>query len=218
VKLDKENKKNPLKGSPDEIISLFSRLKRPLPGLSSQLKAAPPYRDLSFELSLLSKARKASVLWLMYPSEEGRVEGVLIERSEYNGVHSKQIAMPGGERDDCDMDDLATALRECEEELGVKVGRNNVIGALTPLYIPTSKFFVRPFVAWLPVKPVWSPDSKEVASVLSCEMSYISNKKNWGKFMVMGNQVPGFMLNNNLVWGATAMILSELVECWSVEA
>jgi len=217
VNLYKENTNFSSKGVPNEIKRLYSRLQEALPGLDAQLKAAPLYRGRNFDLSVLSSARQASVLWLMFPGDNSEAEGVLIERGEYDGVHSKQIAMPGGETDPCDCDYIETALRECEEELGVKLSTYNVLGALTPLYIPPSNFMVRPYVAWVSEKPVWSPDKNEVANVLTCKMSFLSKEDNWGDYEVRGNKVPGFMIEGNLVWGATAMILSELMECWSLE-
>ena len=201
---------------PEQVVALSNRLAGPLPGLIAQIKAAPPYRPHSFDLSEIQSSRKASVLWLMYPTNEGEIVGVLIERAEYDGVHSKQIGMPGGESDNNDLDSIATALREFSEELGVSIPRENVLGALSPLYIPPSNFYVRPYIAWLPECPVWSPDPREVRKVLACKMTYISNKDTWKEYEVGGNKVPGFLLESRLVWGATAMMIAELMECWKL--
>ena len=201
---------------PEQVVALSNRLTNPLPGLVAQIKAAPPYRPTSFEMSELESARKAAVLWLMYPNQEGMIEGVLIERAEYDGVHSKQVGMPGGEMELSDTDYIDTALRECREELGIAVHRENVLGALSPLYIPPSNFYVRPYVAWLHTRPVWSPDEREVSNVLGCKMSYISEPETWKSYEVNGMQVPGFLLESRLVWGATAMMIAELMECWKL--
>ena len=201
---------------PEQVVALSNRLAGPLPGLIAQIKAAPPYRPHSFDLSEIQSSRKASVLWLMYPTNEGEIVGVLIERAEYDGVHSKQIGMPGGEMEISDSDYIDTALRECSEELGVSIPRENVLGALSPLYIPPSNFYVRPYIAWLPECPVWSPDPREVRKVLACKMTYISNKDTWKEYEVGGNKVPGFLLESRLVWGATAMMIAELMECWKL--
>ena len=99
-------------------------------------------------------------------------------------------------------------------ELGVIVPRRNVVGALSPLYIPPSNFYVKPYVAWIPSAPVWSPDPREVTKVMGCKMSYISNRDNWTDYEVRGKKVPGFLIDKKIVWGATAMILSELIGCW----
>lgn len=201
---------------PEQVIALNNRLASPLPGLVAQLKAAPPHRPTSFEMSDLESARQAAVLWLMYPTSDGDIEGVLIERAEYDGVHSRQVGMPGGEMEISDTDYIETALRECHEELGIAVQRENVLGALSPLYIPPSNFYVRPYVAWLPKCPVWSPDEREVSNVLRCKMSYVSDSETWKSYDIKGVKVPGFLLDSRLVWGATAMMIAELVECWKL--
>ena len=73
-----------------------------------------------------------------------------------------------------------------------------------------------PYVAWLHTRPVWSPDEREVSNVLGCKMSYISEPETWKSYEVNGMQVPGFLLESRLVWGATAMMIAELMECWKL--
>ena len=216
MKLNKEIFNFSHENVPAQVVALSIRLTGPLPGLLAQIKAAPPYRLPSFDMSDIESARKAAVLWLMYPADDGEIEGVLIERAEYDGVHSKQIGMPGGEMEISDSDYIDTALRECREELGVSIPRESVLGALSPLYIPPSNFYVMPYVAWLPKCPVWSPDEREGTNVLGCKMSYISNKDTWKEYEVRGNAVPGFLIESRLVWGATAMMIAELMECWKL--
>ena len=196
-----------------EIEKLRRRLNEGLPGLASQLKAAPPFREGSYTSTDIYNARQASVLWLMYLNESSKWEGVLIQRSSYEGVHSNQVGMPGGEKDEVDLSDIHTAQRECKEEIGVEVPLDRVIGALTPLYIPPSKFYVRPYVAWLDEKPDFILDPNEVAGVLTIEIENLCSEDLWSEFSVKGIRVPGFELEGQLVWGATAMMLSELVDC-----
>ena len=186
-------------------------------GLKSQLKAAPPYRESSFTKERLANCRNASVLILLFPATEdvNEIEGVLIERSEYDGVHSKQIGFPGGERDASDVDDIETAVRECKEELGVSVGLNDVLGPLTPLYIPPSNFLVKPYVAWLRSRPVFSIDPKEVNSLLFFLVSDLNIESNWGDYSVNGSVVPGIKFGKHLVWGATAMMLREFIDTFA---
>jgi len=195
------------------IQGLAERLSAELPGLKEQLKAAPPFREGSFSVADIEVARLASVLWLMYPGGKNGWEGVLILRAQYDGVHSKQVGLPGGERDAVDVDDLGAALRECEEEIGVRVGRGNVLGALSPLYIPPSKFFVRPFVAWLPEKPEFTLDENEVEGLLFLSVDDLCSDGFWSTYKVKNIMVPGFELEGNVVWGATAMMLYELKVC-----
>jgi 8-oxo-dGTP pyrophosphatase MutT (NUDIX family) len=186
-------------------------------GLKSQLKAAPPFRESSFTKENLANCRNASVLILLFPDKEdvNEIEGVLIERSEYDGVHSKQIGFPGGERDYDDVNDIETAIRECKEELGVKVELENVLGPLTPLYIPPSNFLVKPYVAWLSARPLFSIDPKEVNSLLIFPVSDLAEESNWRNYTVNGVGVPGIKFGKHLVWGATAMMLREFIDTFA---
>jgi len=205
--------KNINNGWPDEIKGLAERLSAELPGLKVQLRAAPPFREGSFSVADIEGARQASVLWLMYPGVGDGMEGVLILRAKYDGVHSKQVGFPGGERDAVDVDDLGAALRECEEEIGVRVGREDVLGALSPLYIPPSKFLVRPYVAWVPEKPEFTLDENEVEGLLFLSVEDLCSEEFWSTYKVQNILVPGFELDGNVVWGATAMMLYELKVC-----
>ena len=186
-------------------------------GLKSQLKAAPPFRESSFTKENLANCRNASVLILLFPSKDdvNEIDGVLIERSEYDGVHSKQIGFPGGERDSNDVGDIETAIRECKEELGVKVELENVLGQLTPLYIPPSNFLVKPYVAWLSARPLFSIDPKEVNSLLLFQVSDLAEESNWRVYTVNGVLVPGIKFGKHLVWGATAMMLREFIDTFA---
>ena len=186
-------------------------------GLKSQLKAAPPFRESSFSRENLANCRNASVLILLFPSKDdvNEIEGVLIERSEYDGVHSKQIGFPGGERDSNDVGDIETAIRECKEELGVKVDIENVLGPLTPLYIPPSNFLVKPYVAWLSERPLFSIDPKEVNSFILFQVSDLNEESNWCNYTVNGVVVPGIKFGKHLVWGATAMMLREFIDTFA---
>jgi 8-oxo-dGTP pyrophosphatase MutT (NUDIX family) len=198
---------------PDEIKRLAERLSAELPGLKAQLMAAPPFREGSFSVADIEGARQASVLWLMYPGVGDGVEGVLILRAKYDGVHSMQVGLPGGERDAVDVDDLGAALRECEEEIGVTVGRGDVVGALSPLYIPPSNFLVRPYVAWLREKPEFTLDESEVEGLLFLSVEDLCSEEFWSTYKVKNIRVPGFVLDGNVVWGATAMMIYELKVC-----
>ncbi|MAO46924.1 MAG: coenzyme A pyrophosphatase [Crocinitomicaceae bacterium] len=183
-----------------------------LPGLKAHLVAAPSFRKNSFTVEDVKVARQASVVWLMYP-EKGEWKGVLIKRAAYDGVHSGQIGFPGGEREAADGSDLECALRECWEEVGVKLDKGDVVGALTPLYIQPSKFYVRPYFAVVDKKPQFVLDPKEVSEVLFICVDRLCGEELWSDFKMKEGLVPGFELDGNVVWGATAMILAEISEC-----
>ena len=194
------------------VAELRHKLENDLPGLKSQLVAAPPFRANSFSNEDVRNARHASVVWLMYPCDDGW-EGVLIVRAPYEGVHSGQVALPGGEKDDCDLNDLDTALRECEEEIGVRISKKKIVGALSPLYIPPSKFLVRPFVACISEKPEFILDEIEVSELLFLKLERLCSDDLWKNYKMKGVKVPGFEIDDKVVWGATAMMLAEISDC-----
>lgn len=198
-----------------EIInSLKKILKNPLPGLPAQLKMAPSFRP-----SIVPEKvpNLAGVLILIYKSMDNFTT-VFMKRPDYDGIHSGQISFPGGKKEPKDKNILATALRETEEEFGIPQNKIEILGNLTPLYIPVSKYQVFPFVGFIKDKPVFSIDRKEVAYLIEAEISFLQNKgirKNemqiHGKYS--GN-VPYFDIKGEKIWGATAMILSEFIEIW----
>ncbi|TAF65316.1 MAG: CoA pyrophosphatase [Cytophagales bacterium] len=205
------------------ITNLEGKLKEnnKLPGVEAHKKMAPPGRFS--ENPTLYKPNKdtrvGSVLILLYPDENNIVKFPLILRPEYDGVHSGQVALPGGKKDEEDVDLVAVALRETWEEIGVEVTRNEVIGQLSEIYIPPSNFLVYPTVAKLDHKPNFIPSPHEVAGLFEVSIDTLIDqsicKEKWVEFR--GSQVllPYFDINDNVVWGATAMILCELKELLS---
>jgi len=125
-----------------------------------------------------------------------------------------QISLPGGRREG-DEPIEQTALREAQEELGVVPRAVEVLGTLTPLYIPPSDFCITPVVGWTGTRPDWQPDAVEVAQVLEIPLRLLADpatvhRETWqrGELTV---QVPYFMVRGHRVWGATAMVLSEFL-------
>jgi 8-oxo-dGTP pyrophosphatase MutT (NUDIX family) len=193
---------------------LRSRLEQPLPGTEAHLKMAPIGRIKNVEIYKPNEnTRVSSVLLLFYP-EEGRLHFPMIVRPQNSGVHSGQIALPGGKKDEEDEDLIATALRETEEEIGVRVSRDQILGQLSHLYIPPSNFLVYPFVAAIHEKPKFIPSVHEVDELLSIDLdnflSHHSPLEREIEARYMKAKVPCYELNGRVVWGATAMILSEL--------
>jgi 8-oxo-dGTP pyrophosphatase MutT (NUDIX family) len=144
----------------------------------------------------------------------GHTRLVLMKRPTYPGVHSAQVSFPGGEREAFDADDLATALREVEEEIGFARQHLEVLGPSSPLYIPPSNFLVKPFLAVAESLPQLTLDPNEVADVLLPPLEVFVNAEapDWTELTVMGQprRVPGFSWNNEFIWGATAMMIAEL--------
>ena len=192
-------------------------LSRPLPGLDAHLKMAPQPRPGRYpDLALPNNFREGGVLILLYPRSE-RLHLVLTRRTETVRSHKGQISLPGGKREGGETL-VQTALRETCEELGVPPDEDTeVLGQLSALYPPPSNYCIHPFVAHRSVVPVFNPDPVEVAEVLEVPLATLLNpairKVDYWPDPVFESRrrVPFFDVDGQVVWGATAMILSELV-------
>jgi len=199
------------------IADIRQKITRQLPGTQSQLKMASMRRLMQDGRVLVpGDVRKAGVLALFYPSN-GSVWLVFIRRAEYPGVHSGQISFPGGSREEGDIDIVATALREAEEEIGVSSDAVIPIGNLTDLFIPPSNFLVTPVVGYTNTRPDFIPDPGEVVEILEVTLDQLlDDKARQDKditiFPAVKIKVPCFYINGNIIWGATAMMLNELID------
>ena len=186
-------------------------------GELSHAKMSPPYRlELAKEMQAKAKsAKKAGVLALFYPNADFNTNFVLILRKTYKGVHSAQVGFPGGKYEEGDNDLMTTAMRETEEEVGVPTSILNIIKPMSPLYIPPSNFIVHPFLAVSECKPLFRKQEDEVEDIIEVSLLDFLNDRNVLMTRVPTSynvevEVPAFKLNDHIVWGATAMMLSEL--------
>ena len=200
----------------DRLIAILERkLKEPLPGKEAHLIMAPqPVDQRRFDPKLPEHHRKSGVLLLFYPDSE-HIFFPLIKRPNYPGVHGGQISLPGGKMEPEDFNVVQTALREAEEEIGVEKDQITVLGQMTDLYIPTSNFLVSPVVGFQTVVPRMTPEEKEVQRIISAQVSQvldagIRKRKNLDIRPSLRLDTPYFEIDGEMVWGATAMILSEL--------
>lgn len=190
----------------------------PKPGWTAQSKMAPLVRQQSIiDVAVPPDARKAAVLFLLYPNHEQQLSFCLIQRPAYDGKHSSQISFPGGKHEEEDADLWATALRETEEEVGVKPSQIARLTDLSPTYIPPSNFWVNPFMGITHSKPIFSPDKDEVDHIIEVPLAALLDQSNLQTRKVTTSymqqvEVPMFIFNSYEVWGATAMILSEAKE------
>jgi 8-oxo-dGTP pyrophosphatase MutT (NUDIX family) len=187
----------------------------PLPGKVGQ-QQLKPYLKISRQMDApqLLKPKTAAVMSLLFPVA-GIPHMLFIERPMYDGVHSGQIAFPGGRVERNDSTTLDAALRETEEEIGIPKTAIRVAGALTEVYVLASNFMVHPFAGIVEALPELVLDEKEVASVLQVPLYAFFEKdvlkekpiKNSLGFTLMA---PYYDLNGKVLWGATAMMVSEL--------
>jgi 8-oxo-dGTP pyrophosphatase MutT (NUDIX family) len=186
-----------------------------LPGHDYLLKIAPPARIKHLKNNIIPKDSKtASVLMLFYPDSNNETRLVLMLRNKYKGVHSNQISLPGGKVDRLDKSLKDTALRETNEEIGLNKDDISIVGELSSVYIPPSNFNVFPFVGYSSKTPKFVPDSKEVSLILSPKLSYILGMDIVESVVEVNNttqKVPSFLIDNHILWGATAIIIHEFV-------
>ena len=187
-----------------------------LPGHDSLSNMAPPSRiKLLKNKKILSDHKKAAVLMLFYPDNNNNTRMVLILRNKYNGVHSNQISFPGGKMEKEDENLELTALRETYEEIGVKSSSINVVNKLSSVYIPPSNFKVQPFVGFSENNLVFKADKKEVSAIITPLFEELINSKIVkSKVLVNGTTqlVPSYLIDNQVLWGATAMMVYEFIE------
>ncbi|MFA8298894.1 MAG: CoA pyrophosphatase [Hyphomicrobiales bacterium] len=187
-----------------------------LPGQNAQFKMAPAIRikELeSLDVEKLSPPRESAVLILIYPHDKLNI--VLIQRSGYDGVHSSQISFPGGKRETTDLDLQETAVRETYEEVGINTKNIEIIGKLTSLYIPPSNFMVYPYIGILNEEPNFKPDIREVHRIIELPLYALLTEEIKGEAEITTSyaefsDVPCYKYDNAVIWGATAMIISEL--------
>ncbi len=202
----------------NEFIIALPKIKNiPLPAEASQLKMVPPYRQdlVKQKGDNIKNARQSAVLALFYPDLEAQTKLILILRKTYKGVHSGQVGFPGGKVELDDKDLMQTALRETHEEVGVHPELVTVYKKLTQVYIPPSNFYVQPFIGLASQTPIFTKQDTEVEDLLEVYLTDLLSDGNLTSKKVKTSygaevEVPAFNLSNHLVWGATAMMLSEV--------
>jgi 8-oxo-dGTP pyrophosphatase MutT (NUDIX family) len=198
---------------------LAEQLQSGLPGKEAQYLMAP-FRRQQREIEALAEGKvpkEGGVLVYLYPVEENEYRILLTLRNDYKGVHSGQVSFPGGKKEPQDLSLYYTSLREAEEETGVKVMEPEVLGPMTDLYIPPSNFMVHPLLAMSSQTPELKPDPVEVKRIVPFTIQELldQSKVKSAPMQVFNNMtvdVPYFDVDGLRVWGATAMILSELKE------
>ena len=201
-----------------EFIQTYqSNYKLGLPGKEGQLSMKPYLGlDKHIDIKPTFNARKGAVLALMYP-HKNQPHIALMERPDYEGVHAGQISFPGGKIEKTDKSPLHAALREANEEIGIFPEQVNVIGPITEVFVLASNFLVYPFVGFMEERPKFIPDAREVQEIIEVPLEYLMNpaiigekemKSKAGFFL----KAPYYDIQGKILWGATAMMISEIIE------
>ena len=192
-------------------------LERPLPGWDAQRLMMNYNRPKPEDIDQFDPdARKGAVLALLYP-KDGEPHILLTLRHVYKGIHSGQVSFPGGSAEAGDQTLWGTALREAEEETGLDPDGVHLLRELTKVYIPPSRFLVTPFLAYCDTPPEMRADPFEVQRIIEAPFRFFTDTKNrLEKLMTIAGynkeiSVKYFDVDGETVWGATAMILSEIV-------
>lgn len=197
------------------IEKLKQELQKPLPGEEAQYRMAPSYRPrLTKEEVFANNPRVSGVLLLLF-EKNNELHIAFTQRKQYEGVHSGQMSFPGGKKDVTDLDLRETALRETFEEIGIERNKIEIIGSLSELYIPPSNFLVYPSIGFTTGFEKFIPQPNEVEKVVEIPVSFFFDTQNVNLRTEIklfdGNtvHVPAYIFNEHIIWGATAIMLSE---------
>ena len=206
---------------PDDLffLRLAQQLTLKLPGSVSHLKMLPPGRILQ-KPSGHQGYYESAVLVLLFPDGED-IRVCLIRRPATMKNHAGQIAFPGGKREKDDRDLVHTALREAGEEIGIDADDVRVIGLMSSVYVQVSDFLITPVLAWMDGKPEIRMDPSEVDEVIFISFCALTDETNLHLREMETRtgpiSAPGFAVGECFIWGATAMILAELVDIFGEE-
>ena len=188
-----------------------------LGGLDTQFLLAPKLRLKYSQAKIASLSPyNAAVLALFYPNNKGDICFLLTKRASYKGMHSAQISFPGGKLEEKDNSKLETALRETFEEVGVEKNSVYLVREMTDVFIPPSNFLVTPFIGYCLTKPKFKINF-EVESLIEVSVSELLDENSITTIdmetsYMKNTPIPCFSFKGEVVWGATAMILSEIKE------
>ena len=188
------------------------------PGLKAQLLMAPEFRkEELLNRNDRSKTRKSAVLLLLNPFDT-ELKILFTKRSSSLKVHRGQVSFPGGQYDKSDQSLQETALRETCEEIGICKDDIRVLGELSELFIPPSNFDVHCVVGVLKKPAIFNLNTDEVEAAVEVPLSILLDKTNIKEKVFTSSSsgkhrpAPYFDVMGLEIWGATAMIVSELLE------
>jgi 8-oxo-dGTP pyrophosphatase MutT (NUDIX family) len=196
---------------PDHIAHL---LKTDLPGKKSHLKMVPQGRELVVNHQDIDLVRYSSVLLVLFPIG-GQVYTCLIKRNAAMRNHPGQISLPGGQIEEGESPEV-TALREAQEEIGISPLDVHLLGRLSELYVSISRYTIFPYVGWINYKPDFSLNEAEAEKILLLPVQQFQKQPEIKQALMSTSfgvtEVPCYLFDNEIIWGATAMILTEFFD------
>jgi len=199
------------------ILTYQENYKLGLPGKRGQLPMKPYLGlDKHIDVKPTFSARKGAVLALIYPYKN-EPHLALMERPDYGGVHAGQISFPGGKIETTDKSPLHAALREANEEIGIIEHQVEIIGPITEVFVLASNFIVYPFIGYMEERPEFIPDEREVQEIIEVPLSHLMNPDIVGEKKMKSKagfflKAPYYDIQGKTLWGATAMMISEIIE------
>lgn len=193
---------------------LQKRLKESMPGMEASKLMFPTLANGNrIKMEHDEEPRAGAVMILLFQDGD-TVRFPIIQRPVYVGVHSGQMALPGGKSEETDADLIETALREMEEEIGVPASEVEVIGSLSSFYVAVSNFQILPVIGVIRSSPNYIPQESEVAGIISADVAHLISEDflKEKEMVVTGGVVlksPYFDLEERVIWGATSMMLNE---------
>lgn len=175
---------------------------------------SPPSRPVFTYDQVLEKNPKfAAVNIVLYIKDHEWYFPLIVRSENERDRHSGQISLPGGKREELDKDFAQTAIRETSEEIGIEKHYVRIIRELSPIYIPPSNFYVYPFISYTKKNPQFILQQSEAVEVIEFPITSFLNLPDSPEIMALpgagGHEVPVINFNGYIIWGATAMILSE---------
>jgi 8-oxo-dGTP pyrophosphatase MutT (NUDIX family) len=198
-----------------KIEEIRKYLTHQLPGEDAHIPMSPSGRGRSSEAIKQAIDYRESAVALVIYEKHNQLKVILTERSPYRGMHSGEICLPGGKMEEFDHDLQQTAIRECVEEIGLKYEGFDLLGKLTPVFIPVSNFSIQPYVFYYTEPPIFIKNKREVAEIFSfpIQLLFEENIIKKTRIELSGRRglddIPYFDINEKVVWGATALILHE---------
>lgn len=198
----------------EQLIYLFQQ---PLPGEDTHLEFAPVRGRTSHFLATGKPYKSSAVAIVLFPVNDNDLGVLITQRQTYEGKHSGQLSFPGGKKEESDRDLLQTAIRECEEEIGLQLREDELVGKLSQVYIPVSGFLIDPYVFFLEQAPEqFVLNEREVHQLHKVVLAPLFKDEAVDRRDVevlpgtIVPNIPHFVQGEVAIWGATALLLNEM--------